>query len=262
MVRRLILAIVLLFSLQGPAFSASLFLSPVTQTIDEPCVVHVSAGMLESASGLDIGICWDGDIVECTSVGVGTSSPVFQIFRINIDNETGRLEALLVYLSKDGYTGFVDSLLVLTFEPVKNGISTVVISQSWPGGSPVLVDRLNESIAVETSHATITVGTTVDVEETPPIAAVKLHQNYPNPFNPRTAIRFDLPSSSTVFIRIFDANGRLIRILVDGRKYPPGSREEDWNGENDSGKQVPSGVYFCVLEADGKTESRKMVMLR
>jgi flagellar hook assembly protein FlgD len=127
---------------------------------------------------------------------------------------------------------------VLTFEPVKNGISTVVIAQSWPGGSPVLVDRLNESLAVETSHATITVGTTVDVEETPPITVVKLHQNYPNPFNPRTAIRFDLPSSSTVFIRIYDANGRLVRTLVDGREYPPGSREEGWNGENDSDKLV------------------------
>lgn len=262
MVRRLILAIVVLFSLQGPAFSASLFLSPVTQTVDEPCVVHVSAGMLESASGLDIGITWDQDIIVCTSVRITGGSPPFQLFRSDIDNDAGCLEALLVYLSKDGYTGPADSLLVLTFEPVKNGISTVVISQAWPGGSPVLVDRLNESLAVETAHATITVGTTVDVEETPPISAVKLHQNYPNPFNPRTAIRFDLPSSSTVFIRIFDANGRLVRTLVNGRKYPPGSREEDWNGENDSGNQVPSGVYFCVLEVDGKTESRKMVMLR
>ena len=65
-----------------------------------------------------------------------------------------------------------------------------------------------------------------------------------------------------LFIRIFDANGRLVRTLVDGRKYPPGSWEEDWAGRNDSGNPVPSGVYFCVLKAAGKTESRKMVMLR
>ena len=170
---------------------------------------------------------------------------------------------MLVHLSKDGYTGAADSFLVLTFEPVSNGTSQISISQSWPNGDPVLVDKLNESIDIETYQATITVGTTVDVEEpVPPITTVRLHQNYPNPFNPQTTVRFDLPSSSAVFIRIFDANGRLVRTLVGGRKYPAGSWEEDWNGRNDAGNSVPSGIYFCVLKAAGKTESRKMVMLR
>ncbi len=262
MVRRLILAVVVLFSLPYPAFSASLFLSPVTQTIDGACEVGVSAVLLNYSSALDIEITWDKDIVECTSVRTVGASPPFQLFRSDIDNDIGRLEALLVHMSKDGYTGAADSILVLTFEPVSNGTSQVSILQAWPDGSPVLVDQLNESIAVETSDATITVGTTVDVEELPPITAVRLHQNYPNPFNPHTTIRFDLPSSSAVFIRIFDANGRLVRTLIDGRKFPAGSREEEWNGKNDSGNPVPSGVYFCLLEAAGKTESRKMVMLR
>lgn len=263
MVRRFNLAVAFLFLLPSTAFPASLFLSPVQQTIDGSCEVSVSAILLEYSSAFDIEITWDKNIVECTSVRTIGASPPFQLFRSDIDNETGRLEVLLVHLSKDGYTGSADSLLVLTFVPVSTGTSQVVISQSWPDECPVLVDKSNDSIDIETSGATITVGTTVDVEEPlPPITAVRLHQNYPNPFNPRTAVRFDLPSSSAVFVRIFDANGRLVRTLINGRKYAAGSWEEDWNGRNDSGKQVPSGVYFCVLKAAGKTESRKMVMLR
>ncbi len=259
MVRRLILAIVVFFLLPGPAFSASLFLSPVTQTIDEPCVVHVSADLLLSVSGIDLEIGWDGDIVECTSVRTAAGSPVFQLFRLRIDNATGRLDAMLLRLSKEGFTGSVDSLLVLTFEPVSDGTSQLNISETLLNGDPVVVDELNNSIDIETSQAEIV----VDMDgPAPPITAVRLQQNYPNPFNPETMVRFELPSSSTVYIRIFDAGGKLIRTLINGVEYSAGSWEEEWDGRNKAGDLVQSGIYFCVLDAAGKTDSRKMVVLR
>jgi hypothetical protein len=258
-VRRLILAAVILFSLPYPAFSASLYLSPVTQTIDEPCVVHVSADLLISASGLDIEIGWEEDIVECTSVRTSGGSPIFQLFRVRVDNGTGNLEAVLIYLSRDGFTGSIDSLLILTFEPVSDGTSQIDISEALLDGDPVLVDQLNGSIGIETSSAEIV----VDMDgPTPPITAVTLQPNYPNPFNPGTMVRFDLPSSSSVSIRIFDASGKHVRTLIDGREYPAGSWEEEWDGKNNTGNLVQSGIYFCVLDASGSTDSRKLVVLR
>ncbi len=259
MVRRLILAITVFFSLSRPAFSASLFLSPVTQSIDEPCEVYAGADMLVSASGLDIEIVWDPDIVECASVRAAGGSPAFKLFRSRIDNDTGHLEAVLLHLSRDGFTGTVDSLLVLTFEPLSDGTSRLDISETLRNGDPVLVDIMNDGIGIETFRAEIV----VDMEDPlPPITAVRLQPNYPNPFNPGTAVRFELPSSSTVTIRIFDAAGKLVRTLIDGRRYPAGSREEEWDGRNGAGNPVPSGIYFCMLEASGKTDSRKMVVLR
>lgn len=258
MIKRLILAVALL-SLPCPAFSASLFLSPVTQTIDEPCVLYVSAELLVSASGLDVEIGWDEDIVECTSVRTGGGTPVFQLFLIRINNETGHLEAMLQHLSREGFTGSIDSLLVLTFEPVSSGTAQLNISEARQDGDPVLVDQSNSSVEIETSPAEII----VDAEEPlPPITTVRLQPNYPNPFNPGTTVGFDLPSSSSVVIRIFDVGGKLVRTLIGGQIYPVGSWEEDWDGRNETGKLVPSGIYFCVLEAAGKTDSRKMVVLR
>jgi len=96
--------------------------------------------------------------------------------------------------------------------------------------------------------------------ETPP-SAIMLHQNVPNPFNPATLIRFELPARTRVRLAVFDVRGRLVRILVDG-VLPAGGREIVWNGSDDNGKSVSSGVYFYRLETPRATVSRKMVLLR
>jgi len=259
LVRRLITAFVLLSSTACPALSASLFLSPVTQTIDEACVVYVGGAGLVSASGLDIEITWDSGIVECISAAAAVDAPVFDVFRIDVDNEAGRLEAVLVDLSRNGFTGSVDSLLVLTFEPVSRGTAQLGISDTLQGGDPVLVDRDNIGIDIGTSPAEIVVE---GVWPMPPISEVRLQPNYPNPFNPGTTVMFDLPKPASVRIRIYDPGGRLVKRLIEDREYPEGRWEEEWDGRNESGDLVPSGIYFCVLEAAGRTDSRKMVVLR
>ncbi|MBN1884066.1 MAG: T9SS type A sorting domain-containing protein [Candidatus Krumholzibacteriota bacterium] len=89
----------------------------------------------------------------------------------------------------------------------------------------------------------------------------RLFGNFPNPFNPVTTIRFDLASPAPVSIRIYDASGRLVRILVDERRLP-GSYEVTWNGRNDTGSETPSGVYFCRMFCGGYASTSKMVLLR
>ena len=92
-------------------------------------------------------------------------------------------------------------------------------------------------------------------------AAFALRQNYPNPFNPVTTIVFDLPRPGAVTLRIYDLNGRLIRTLVDG-ELPAATHQRQWDGTNDQGRPVPSGMYYCGLESPSSLAMRKMTLLK
>ncbi|MBN1164591.1 MAG: hypothetical protein JXB45_08435 [Candidatus Krumholzibacteriota bacterium] len=95
----------------------------------------------------------------------------------------------------------------------------------------------------------------------PPRYRTELHQNFPNPFNPSTTIEYSLAKQNRVRIGIFDAGGRKIRSLVDGVK-PPGLYREVWNGKNDRGANVSSGIFFCRLQAGEFMPVKKIVLLR
>jgi len=88
-----------------------------------------------------------------------------------------------------------------------------------------------------------------------------LSQNYPNPFNPTTTIRYELSVSSLVSIRVYDVGGRMVRELVDERR-PAGVYGAVWNGRNDHGQRVSSGVYFYRIETERFASTRKMVLLK
>lgn len=89
-----------------------------------------------------------------------------------------------------------------------------------------------------------------------------LHQNVPNPFNPATIIAYDVPAGGAkVSIRVYDAAGRLVRSLVEGQR-PEGSYTTNWDGRDQSGSAVSSGVYFYKMTAGSFVESRRMVLLK
>jgi hypothetical protein len=88
-----------------------------------------------------------------------------------------------------------------------------------------------------------------------------LSQNFPNPFNPSTTIRYDTKAKGLVAIRLYDVSGRLVRTLVDGGK-DAGSYSAVWDGRNNLGTAAASGIYFCKMEAEGWSATRKVVMLR
>ncbi|MFQ5599308.1 MAG: FlgD immunoglobulin-like domain containing protein, partial [Candidatus Krumholzibacteriia bacterium] len=91
--------------------------------------------------------------------------------------------------------------------------------------------------------------------------ATRLHQNAPNPFNPTTEIRFDLARDGRVALRIYDVAGRRVRTLVDGQ-MPPGFHASAWDGLDEAGRRVSSGVYFYRLEAGDVTATRKLVVMK
>ena len=106
----------------------------------------------------------------------------------------------------------------------------------------------------------------VDLRLNPIPPATRLLPNYPNPFNPETWIPFQLHQSSLVSIQIYDATGLRIRRLELGLLpaglYHTTDRAVYWNGRNQVGEQVASGIYFYQLEVDGYRQTRKMVILK
>jgi len=88
-----------------------------------------------------------------------------------------------------------------------------------------------------------------------------LYPNYPNPFNPETKISFGLPNSSHVKIEIYDIAGRSVRTLIDG-VMACGYHQVTWNGKNDIGDLVSTGVYLCRLDASGYRKTLKLVFAK
>jgi hypothetical protein len=84
----------------------------------------------------------------------------------------------------------------------------------------------------------------------------KLLQNYPNPFNPLTTIEFALPRRSSIKLQIFDLLGRQIATLLDD-ELQPGEYRVTFEAEH-----LPSGVYFCRIQADGFVRTKKLILLR
>ncbi len=89
-----------------------------------------------------------------------------------------------------------------------------------------------------------------------------LEQNFPNPFNPVTTIFFSIPKAENVELCIYDVAGRLVKTLIDGVPMGPGRYHATWDGSNDAGHAVSSGVYFTTLTAGEKVADTKMVLLK
>lgn len=115
------------------------------------------------------------------------------------------------------------------------------------------------------AHAQVTVTITADpdlvnVDPTLPKYWV-LHQNYPNPFNPLTRIRFEMPLAAPVRVSIYNLNGGLVRVLMDG-PLQAGQHSYSWDGLGIDGSVVDSGIYFYRVESGDFANTRKMTLLR
>ena len=87
-------------------------------------------------------------------------------------------------------------------------------------------------------------------------------QNAPNPFNATTNISFNLAQNSPVTISIYNIAGQLVTTLADNQSFNEGSNSVQWDGQNESGTRVSPGVYFCRLNANGISQTHRMLMVR
>jgi hypothetical protein len=88
-----------------------------------------------------------------------------------------------------------------------------------------------------------------------------LSQNYPNPFNPSTTFTYDVPEVSDVTIRVYSLLGKEVRTLYS-KQQMPGRYTEVWDGTDNSGRKLASGVYFLRMQAGSFSKLRKMTLIR
>jgi hypothetical protein len=93
------------------------------------------------------------------------------------------------------------------------------------------------------------------------VASLRLHRNQPNPFNPLTTLRFEVPAAGRVRLEVYDAAGRLVRVLLDA-DLPAGGHQAVWDGRNAAGQAVASGSYLARLQACGSLWAVRMSLVR
>lgn len=96
---------------------------------------------------------------------------------------------------------------------------------------------------------------------TPNIDKIILNNNYPNPFNPETNISFSIPLDQKVKLTIYNLKGQKVKELINGQ-IVAGTHSVVWNGKDNNGKQVGSGLFFFKLKTDNKEISKKMLLLK
>jgi hypothetical protein len=84
----------------------------------------------------------------------------------------------------------------------------------------------------------------------------KLYQNFPNPFNPSTFISFDIPKESYITLKVYDLQGREVKIIIDGLQKA-GSFKAEFNAS-----ELASGIYFYKLSSDNISFTRKMILVK
>jgi len=98
-------------------------------------------------------------------------------------------------------------------------------------------------------------------DQTQVVLQKTLWQNYPNPFNPSTTIRFDIDKSEHVALSVYNIRGQLVTTLVNN-VLPSGAHSVVWNGLDDSGNNVSSGIYFYRLVTNDFSQTKKMILMK
>ncbi|MBU2447125.1 MAG: ammonia-forming cytochrome c nitrite reductase subunit c552 [Bacteroidetes bacterium] len=119
----------------------------------------------------------------------------------------------------------------------------------------------NAKFSIDVLRKSAAILTGVEFENNDVPQTFELSQNYPNPFNPSTEIKFSVAKSENIKIAIYDAVGRVVKVMVN-EMLSPGNYKLTWNGENTNGSKVVSGIYFYRFESSSFEATKKMVLLK
>jgi hypothetical protein len=134
-----------------------------------------------------------------------------------------------------------------------------------PGQEPFKgPDAVGPAVYTEVEYAVMICPKSTAVEEEEGGSTPKdfeLNQNYPNPFNNETVIKFNLRRLTSVTLTIYNILGQKVRMLVEGR-LAAGSQIVSWDGKDDKGNDLSSGIYFYQLRAGEMSETKRLVLLK
>ena len=200
---------------------------------------------------------------------------------VNRDGQVNILDLVLV-AQQFGQSMPADSPADVTGDGVVNILDLVRVAQNFgntaASAAPVAVTENVDSAMVETWIAQArlkddgSLAFKQGIENLQNLLAslipekTALHRNYPNPFNPETWMPYQLAAPAEVALTIYDMNGQLVRRLAVGHQaagmYQSRSRAVYWDGRNQLGESVASGLYFYTLTADNFTATQRMVILK
>jgi hypothetical protein len=119
----------------------------------------------------------------------------------------------------------------------------------------------NDAFIFFVDDVLITGGGTANEDITVPVVATELKTNYPNPFNPETTIAFNMKETSEVSIEIYNVKGQLVKTLLNDVK-DAGSHSVIWNGKDNNGRAVSSGIYYYKMNTGKYSSTKKMIMMK
>jgi len=152
---------------------------------------------------------------------------------------------------------------------VGEGTSDEFSSYSYTDGNLPIADVLYYYLNQIDLDGTMTRSQVVEVLLSPTAVSQQalplvnsLKQNYPNPFNPETTISYDLSAESVVTLTIYDISGQVIRSVVNNQAMSAGQYKSVWDGRDERGVKVASGVYFYQLQSENFIAKKKMTLLQ
>lgn len=164
-----------------------------------------------------------------------------------------------LYFSSDGGN---------TWEDLAADLPTTQLEYSWtvPNNITttarirVVQDNTEQNYEAESDDFSISV--TTDIEDISELAqGYKIFQNYPNPFNPTTVISYSLPTAGIIELSVFSSIGEKVITLVSGQQNS-GNHSITWNGKNQNGYVLPSGMYYYSMTFKNFTQTRKMLLIK
>jgi len=185
------------------------------------------------------------------------SDSLAQVDIFSVVSDVESHDTLLIY----AFDTSNDSL-VPSFE-APTGMLTLAAIPGFTGEASLFIAITDPDSAIAHDTIIVTVLSPLDVEQDNDLIPVEysLYQNYPNPFNPNTLIRYSIPKRSLVNITVFDITGRQVRTLENTNRRP-GHYSVEWDGTDQSGNKVASGIYLYRMTAGNYSENCKMLLLK
>jgi hypothetical protein len=227
--------------------------APTLKPLSSPDIGTRVVSLNYNQSGVSIDLD-DATDVHCAEVRLTYDSNALAISKVTKTDFTS--ESILEYYNSSGELRLA---LINAYSLYDSGSLVDIQFSPAPGSSEVNLD------SVKFTKVELNVGAIKARLEALPRKTTLL-QNYPNPFNPETWIPYKLNQTTDVDIYIYNMNGQLVRTMRLGKQnsgnYLTKDRAAHWDGTNNNGERVASGIYFYRLNAGGSSFAKKMVILK
>ncbi len=196
------------------------------------------------------GMCWDGGLVQI-SINGGTWTQITPIggypYRIYSNPASPFAANTYVYSGSHDWQEAIFDLSAYSGSARIRflfGTDGAVTGEGW----------YIDDIRIESDY--------VSIDELVQIPQNYQLSNYPNPFNPTTNISFSIPAANSVSLVIYNLKGQKVKSMLSDKEFTPGTHTVSWDGRDELGSHVSSGVYFYKLITPAKTLTNKMLLLK